>query len=225
MIRRASLSILPLAVLVGLTTATSSYAQTNVGSFYPRDDGVAFAFVASAQNDHVNVDVAGTTWELSDPGGVTVYSDCVLAGPGHATCVRREGDYLGQFRAGNDRVTIAGRMDGRIGLGAGNDVYVDGEGATSGSGGLGDDLIDGRSGDDVIAGGPGRDELHGGNGRDWLDGAKGRDVLFGGPGPDRLDAADNQRDGRIDCGPGDDRVQIDAGLDPRPRHCEVVRDS
>ena len=206
-----------------LTSATAARAQVIVGSAYSGDDFVSFSFVGTPDADSVWVDVGGDPLELRDPDGALVYGGCQLLEPGHASCARFEGNYLGELRAGDDRVAITGLMDGRIGLGAGNDVFTDGSGAGDGAGGLGNDRLDGGLGDDAIRGGRGADRLRGGAGRDRVNGEEGEDVLLGGAGPDRILADDNRRDLRIDCGPGDDRVLIDSGLDPRPRHCEDIR--
>jgi hypothetical protein len=72
-----------------------------------------------------------------------------------------------------------------------------------------------------LVGGPEGDRLEGGSGNDEIDGQPGPDRLLGGAGRDRIKANDGEEDVRIDCGPGNDRVKVDA-LDPNPRHCEEV---
>ncbi|NQE60549.1 hypothetical protein E1H18_237 [Caulobacter sp. RHG1] len=81
-----------------------------------------------------------------------------------------------------------------------NDTVVVGEaytGATSLSGGAGDDRLTGGSGDDTISGDVGDDILVGDSGRDTLKGGAGADTLDGGAGDDTLiiDGADRIVDG------------------------------
>jgi Ca2+-binding RTX toxin-like protein len=82
----------------------------------------------------------------------------------------------------------------------------------------GDDDIRARGGFDVVKADGGRDELRGGEQGDTLRGGAGRDIVIGGQGIDRMfgnanddeiDAADNNRDGLIDGGPGFDVCIID----------------
>jgi Ca2+-binding RTX toxin-like protein len=80
-------------------------------------------------------------------------------------------------------------------------------------GGPGSDRQFGKSGNDRVAGGPDDDFLRGGTGSD---------VMKGKNGIDRINARDGQRDVKISCGPGPNRLEgakRDRGLDPRPRSC------
>jgi len=82
-----------------------------------------------------------------------------------------------------------------------DDVLVGSNGA--------DPLIIGHAGDDVLAGRGGNDRLRGDEGKDRILGGGGRDVL---------EAADGQRDARLDCGAGGGRAVRDRH-DPQPRNC------
>jgi Ca2+-binding RTX toxin-like protein len=82
------------------------------------------------------------------------------------------------------------------------------------------------SSDDYIHGGPGSDHL----GPGWVSG--GVDHLYGEDGNDTFDV--NQRDHQwptavtkeiVDCGPGDDWVYYDEGVDVVNSNCEVLKDN
>ncbi|WP_281433524.1 calcium-binding protein [Microvirga splendida] len=79
----------------------------------------------------------------------------------------------------------------RINVGAGNDL-VDltstrfNYGATTISGGTGNDWLLGNSGRDRLLGGSGRDQLKGYGGNDYISGGNGNDHLHGGRGNDKL---------------------------------------
>lgn len=70
----------------------------------------------------------------------------------------------------------------------------------------------GGTGADTLTGGPQTDWLRGEDGADVLDGRGGVDALFGGSGDDLIEARDGLAD-HVDCGEGDDRATVDAGLD------------
>jgi hypothetical protein len=123
----------------------------------------------------------------------------------------------------------------------GGDVCLgtDGDDVMKGTNGLdsivglsGDDTIHGLASPDLLFGGDGSDELIGGADADLLSGERGSDgisadFLFsdgtdtveGGHGNDSVNAVEGQRD-VIDCGPCQDRVEFDAGLDSVKR-CEI----
>jgi hypothetical protein len=94
-------------------------------------------------------------------------------------------------------------------------------------GGSGPDELIGHGGDDLIYGdgfisGYGaRDTLSGGGGGDQLDGGEGGDALLGGFGIDLLHARDHTRDLRLNCGPGDNRLEkaFRDPQDPAARRC------
>jgi Ca2+-binding RTX toxin-like protein len=117
-----------------------------------------------------------------------------------------------------------------IGLG-GDDFVVGNSGGDTVLGFDGNDLLIGESGNDLVRGGPGddrqfgksgRDRLAGGPDDDFLRGGIGHDVMKGKNGIDRINARDGERDVKIKCGPGPNRLEgarQDRGLDPRPRSC------
>jgi Ca2+-binding RTX toxin-like protein len=117
-----------------------------------------------------------------------------------------------------------------IGLG-GDDFAVGDSGNDTVLGFDGNDLLIGESGADLLRGGPGadrefgksgHDRLAGGPDDDFLRGGTGHDVMKGKTGIDRINARDGERDVKISCGPGPNRLEgakRDKRLDPRPRSC------
>jgi Ca2+-binding RTX toxin-like protein len=109
-----------------------------------------------------------------------------------------------------------------------------GEGASTITGGAGNDKLRGHDNTETIDGGPGADRVEGGMGNDTLTGGPGEDQIFGDAtsdvcgiyyckipfGNDVIDARDGQLDG-IDCGAGEDRVVADA-VDVIAANCEQV---
>jgi hypothetical protein len=100
--------------------------------------------------------------------------------------------------------------------------------------GGGDDRVIGEDREETIDGGPGDDVVEGGRGSDTLTGGPGRDTIVGDEsdtsctyapeycvifGNDTIHARDGERD-EIDCGPGEDRAEVDA-IDVHAG-CEVV---
>jgi RTX calcium-binding nonapeptide repeat (4 copies) len=119
-------------------------------------------------------------------------------------------------KAGNDRIKLhlAGSHGGGI------------------HGDAGDDRLRGGRGGDFLTGGPGADLERGGRGSDRMGSVDpftgdiedpGKDRFFGGRARDEIDARDEERDRRIDCGPNGkgkrDGAWADQGLDPRPISC------
>ncbi|HEX8121430.1 MAG TPA: calcium-binding protein [Solirubrobacteraceae bacterium] len=94
-------------------------------------------------------------------------------------------------------------------------------GAIDASGARSDDV---RGDIERITGGAGADTLVGNAWANVLRGGGGADTLRGGDGSDRLEAAADDVDTKIDCGPGTgDRVNLDATpLDPAPTGCETA---
>jgi Ca2+-binding RTX toxin-like protein len=86
--------------------------------------------------------------------------------------------------------------------GAGDDILVAGNVASTLNGGLGNDSISGSDGNDLLQGDWGDDMLFGGDGDDNLDGWYGNDVLQAGAGDDNLYG-----------GPGADSLYGEAGSD------------
>jgi Ca2+-binding RTX toxin-like protein len=117
-----------------------------------------------------------------------------------------------------------------IGLG-GDDFAAGNSGNDTVLGFDGNDLLIGESGADLLRGGPGadrefgksgHDRLAGGPDDDFLRGGAGHDVMKGKTGIDRINARDGERDVKISCGPGPNRLEgamRDKRLDPRPRSC------
>ena len=92
-------------------------------------------------------------------------------------------------------------------------------------GGRGEDAIIAGDRHDFASGGAGADSMRGMYGDDEIYGEAGSDTLRGGPGDDYIGAAwpgTRDRDRLIDCGPGNDEVSIDGGIDPRPIRCERI---
>jgi Ca2+-binding RTX toxin-like protein len=94
--------------------------------------------------------------------------------------------------------------------------------------GAGDDQIAGSPNADTIRGGDGVDQLTGNAGNDVITGDAGNDTIVPGPGSDSVNAGDGDDlvdagEGTadvIDCGPGNDRANVDA-LDSTV-NCEMV---
>lgn len=103
-----------------------------------------------------------------------------------------------------DEVHNAGRIEGSINLGAGNDLLD----------GLGGQILgfaQGAEGDDTLLSGAASETLLGGEGKDWLDGGDGADSLAGGTGTDRIfGGAGNDS---VTSEDGDDVLAGDAGND------------
>lgn len=90
--------------------------------------------------------------------------------------------YVDNTTGSVDTVINAGRMEGNVRLGLGNDSFVGTGGSLAGtaSGGGGEDRLVGGSGDDTLAGGLGADTLTGGAGADrfvFAEGGANRDRI------------------------------------------------
>jgi Ca2+-binding RTX toxin-like protein len=105
------------------------------------------------------------------------------------------------------------------GLGGFDRLTGDGNAATA----PGNDQLLGGGGSDDLVGGAGSDRLYGEGGNDHVSAdflfSDGTDAVEGGQGDDTVNAVEGHRD-VIDCGPGRDQVQFDAGLDSVKR-CEI----
>ncbi len=129
-----------------------------------------------------------------------------------------------------DRITGTNRADRIIGLGGndkldggrGNDCIEGRKGNDNISGALGSDRLYGSTGMDHLNGGPGTDRLSGGSGNDTINAAFGRDRAIGGPGRDYINIATAGPPASANCGPGPDKVRINANERRRVRGCEVV---
>jgi Ca2+-binding RTX toxin-like protein len=127
---------------------------------------------------------------------------------------------------------LVGDRSSEILFGLGGDDFVVGNiGGDTLLGFDGNDLLIGESGADLLRGGPGADRqfgksgsdrLAGGPDDDFLRGGTGHDVMKGKNGIDRINARDGERDVKISCGPGPQRLEgakRDKRIDPRPRSC------
>ena len=147
----------------------------------------------------VHLGAGRDTWTGTAREAQAVYGD-----NGDDTITVRAGEYV---EGGKGDDTIHAEGDGAGGSGGPGDDVLDGDaGSQSLSGDQGDDTLYGGPGDDRLYGGVGADTLYGNSGDDTLygdnpDGGRfdgGKDKLYGGPGTDRLDG-----------GPADDFVQQD----------------
>ncbi len=113
----------------------------------------------------------------------------------------------------NEDLTFSAQGSPATGPPSGDRVhFVGGKGDARFIGGTSHDILDGNSGRDVLRGDKGDDVITGGPG--------GNDRLFGDHGKDLLHAKDGKRDGRIDCGPGNDKkAKRDKNKDPDPKSC------
>ena len=96
----------------------------------------------------------------------------------------------------------------------------------------GDDKVYGEAGGDLPRGDRGADDVYGGADDDRLDGGTGTDSLYGGggddnvrPGGDWRGAPYRFRPGRrkdtVNCGPGEDTVKYEKGIDKVAKTCET----
>jgi hypothetical protein len=148
-------------------------------------------------------------------------------------------DIIANLRGGDDTFTATSSIGSfEVKGGDGTDV-LRGSGEPTSTRGLGSlaqafyngDYLYGQKGNDRLFGDLGGDFLTGGGGDDVLDGGpKPKDDDFpkddsfeAGPGNDRVLAADDDQDNRIDCGPGKHDVAVIDRIDPKPKRCEKVR--
>jgi hypothetical protein len=188
------------------------------GSTAPPD--VAFDVVYDAGRDELFITSPD---DLSiEPQGSCAYDEVLDA----VTCPPALGITV-EGGGGEETVTLPQKPEAK------GHAYLTSEISTSG----GQDLIEAGVGNDLVRSGHGQDELFGNSGRDKLIGGDGHDNLLGGFGDDKVvggKKADSFRGGRgadvlrardgladllINCGDGDDRAEIDRGLDA-VRECE-----
>ena len=93
-----------------------------------------------------------------------------------------------------DAVTNSGTVQGRIDLGAGNDLYDGRGGMVFGqiTGGLGNDTMIGGAQDDSLFGDLGNEVMRGGFGDDAINGSNGLDTISGGAGDDTITGGFNR---------------------------------
>ena len=173
--------------------------------------------------------------------------DTLRGGNGDDILRGNEGDDNLRGEAGND-LLVGDDGDDHLDGGAddddvngqnGDDTFVGDAGADSYNGGSGRNTLDYSARTDGVTvtldsgapddGGPADgnaddanaiQDLFGTSGPDILTGAFGTNLLEGGPGDDELHVRDNFAD-TADCGPGQDGVEFDLGLDLTP-NCEVI---
>lgn len=155
--------------------------------------------------------VVGTTLLLSSGVALAAINDITCPG---GECVGTEGD---------DSMTGSEVDDLMYGLGGNDNIF----------GHFGNDYMDGGPGNDYLLGDEdydypdtyhGDDTLYGGSGDDDLRGAFGNDMIYGGDGNDFIFAYDRLAVTTgadfVDCGPGEDTVHYDKGVD-KLRRCEI----
>ncbi|HEX8102762.1 MAG TPA: calcium-binding protein [Solirubrobacteraceae bacterium] len=141
--------------------------------------------------------------------------DRIDGGPG------RDGlDFTGAGAVTADMATGRAAIQGQPLTFTGVEGMTGSYGADRLRGGPGDDSIFGSPGDDVIDGRGGDDALHGGDGHDTIRGGRGDDVLEPVDEDDPYDGDRSTPRNRLDCGPGDDRIDLVNDLDTIWASCE-----
>ncbi len=219
-------------------TKNSSGHETKVEVYSPR--GVLVGFIKGDRISPVRtigplasdgtLYVWGSdTWSalVHDPNGVV---PCPVGTSSTVTCRKNPaGGYVMTGTVKDETFMGSNRPDKMIG-GGGDDVMRGGGGQDLLKGGPGNDRLIGGAGNDLLIGNGGHDKLLGGAGRDTLKGNGGNDSLIGGAGRDKFVAgggkdlinAKGQRNERVNCGGGRDKVKNARG-DRVARNCEVVR--
>lgn len=158
------------AEALGATTSVGLALSTSAAGGVAHNDGVIRGDYAVLAADEVFQPGAGID---NDP------SDDVLI---------NTGKLVGEVRlgAGSDGISNTGRIEGSVDLGDGGDIYIGNRGRVAGAviGGLGNDNLTGGNDGDVLYGD--RQDGSGGGGDDVLNGMKGADSLVGGAGTDTL---------------------------------------
>lgn len=123
---------------------------------------------------------------------------------------------------GSDETLYGGEGDDALFGGRGKDLLLGVGGNDFLSGDNGNDVLRGSLGSDRLLGGPESDQLGAGPGNDLLRGGDGTDGMKGKGGIDVIQAKDGFRDRKINCGPGNNRLEVakrDRRLDPRVKSC------
>ncbi len=160
------------------------------------------------------------TWSalVHDPDGAV---PCPVGTSSSVTCTKNpSGGYVMKGTKANETFVGSRHPDKMIGRG-GDDVMGGGAGPDLLKGGAGNDELKGNGGSDTLVGGGGDDRLIGNGGRDNLRGGGGHDAFKAGGGKDVINAK-GQRNERVNCGGGRDKVTGAKG-DRVSRNCEVVR--
>ncbi len=144
----------------------------------------------------------------------TSLSDTLIGGLGADSIVGQGGNDLARGNQGSDTLR-GGAGDDDLGAGQDGDFVYAGYGSDLLRGGPGDDALRGGPDSDTLSAGQGDDTLFGGQGDDLLQGRAGNDFLAGGPGADRFwfgHAGAADADTIADFVPGEDRIELDAGV-------------
>jgi Ca2+-binding RTX toxin-like protein len=160
-------------------------------------------------NSHViNGGVIQAIGGFESVGALLASSAATATAPAGTSTLINSGSIIGDLSVqgglGSDSVRNSGRLEGRVSLLAGNDLFDGRGGVVIGTVDLGDgdDTAHGGAEGDTFLGGAGNDQLYGHGGDDVIDGGIGRDVLDGGEGADAMDG-----------GAGDDVYVVDHGGD------------
>jgi hypothetical protein len=217
---RAARRALPAALLLILALPAGAQAAATMSVSAPAPPRT-LTFTASDGIDHETKASLGSNGHVrvTDSDGIAVgASGCTSVDGNTVDCGAPSGytRLIVNLGAGEDTfwvedgLPMAVTVDG----GAGLDTIDGGERADVVDGGDGDDQVYGNGGDDVVRGGPGNDEMSGGTGVDTLDGGDGDDAV--GAWDERADVAP------VTCGPGQDSVDYDFGLDTIANDCELI---
>src|SRR5215211_3326830 len=110
--------------------------------------------------------------------------------------------------AGGGDTLIGGPGDDKLYGEQGPDRLIGNGGADLLDGGAGDELLDGGTGNDTLIGDFGHDDVRGGEGDDNIYSDSGPDVIDAGPGNDTVFVNNGTAVRSVDCGDGDDTVNI-----------------
>jgi Ca2+-binding RTX toxin-like protein len=199
----------PLALVAAVTVLVPPVTAVANSTSVIVNNEKGFLYIKGGQGANeltVGRDETDNQFVISSNLPIVPQTNCQSVFPTQARCSGSPQDtsLRADLGEGNDRMTLTSPSDtGGVFGGPGNDRITTGAGRN---------VIDGDDGNDDVSAGAGNDRVFGG---------PGRDTLRGGPGSDRLRADDGERDAVIDCGPGDDAVQVDS-TDPLPRDCERV---
>jgi hypothetical protein len=215
---RAARRALPLALLLALTLPAGAHAAATMSVSGPTPPRT-LTFTASDGIDHETVPYLASNGNLriEDADGISIgASGCTSVDADTVDCGAASGYTRVSFGfgAGSDALSVSGALGLPLTVdgGAGDDEIDAGER---------DDMLEGGDGNDTIYAGAGADDVRGGAGSDELSGGIGADTIDGGSGDDYVGAWDEQAEAApVTCGPGDDNVDFDYGLDTVAADCE-----
>ena len=199
--QRAAVAAIAACSILGLAAVAAAAPKPimEAGHDCGKKGCVSLSFVGTTGNDRLTTleNEPGTLWTASDPSGIVAARGCTQNSETSVGCLReRKLDVIVRLYGGNDSARLKTNLPTK--------------------------RIDGGPGRDKLVGGRGRDlGLYGGGGGDTISGRTGRDRFSGGPGNDVINAANDDKDLAIDCGPGRDKATVDP-QDPRPKGCERV---